>query len=49
MNKNNIIERMEYILGYLLSRKHNASVKIYFKKENDINGDKNQTRIIKEK
>jgi hypothetical protein len=38
VSKNEIIERIEYILSYLLSRKHNADVKIYFKKEKITNG-----------
>ncbi len=49
MDKNRVIERMEYILSYLLSRKHNASVKITFKKENVESGNKDKTRTIKEK
>lgn len=46
MDKNKTIARIEYILSYLLSRKHNASVKITFKKENYIDGNTNQTRGI---
>lgn len=38
--------RIEYILSYLLSRKHNASVKIVFKKEKYIDGNTNTTRGI---
>lgn len=49
MNRNDTIVRIEYILSYLLSRKHNADVKVYFKKEKETNGDENQTRTIKKK
>lgn len=45
-NKYELATRIEYILNYLLSRKHNASVKITFKKEKYIDGNKNQTRGI---
>lgn len=30
--KNRILSRIEYILSYLLSRKHNMNVKIEFKR-----------------
>lgn len=45
-NEYKIITRMEYILSYLLSRKHNANVKIVFEKEKYLDGDINQTRSI---
>lgn len=38
VSKEEIIARIEYILSYLLSRKHNADIKIYFKKEKITNG-----------
>ena len=41
VSKNEIIERIEYILSYLLSKKHDAEVKIYFKKEKITNGNNN--------
>lgn len=40
-NKQELVTRIEHILNYLLSRKHNASVKITFKKENHIYGNTN--------
>lgn len=49
VSKNEIIERIEYILSYLLSRKHDADIKIYFKKEQITNGDSDQTGDISEK
>lgn len=39
VSKNEIIERIEHILSYLLSKKHNADIKIYFKKEKITNDD----------
>lgn len=48
-SKNRIIDRVEYILNYLLSNKHAASVKITFKKENNINGNTSTSRGIKKK
>ena len=45
-DKYELATRIEYILSYLLSRKHNASVKIEFKKEKYIDGNINQTRGI---
>lgn len=49
VSKNEIIERIEYILSYLLSRKHNADIKIYLKKEQITNGNSDQTKHIDEK
>ena len=49
VSKNEIIERIEYILSYLLSRKHNADVKIHFKKEKITNGNIDKSRSITEK
>ena len=46
VSKIEIIERMEYILSYLLSKKHNADIKIYLKKDGITNGDNYQTRNI---
>lgn len=37
--KNRIRSRMEYILSYLLSRKHNANIKIHFKPINSEKDD----------
>ena len=49
VSKIEIIERMEYILSYLLSKKHNADIKLYFKKEKITNDNINKTRVINEK
>ena len=46
VSKNEIIERIEYILSYLLSKKHNANIKIYLKKEQITNDNSNQTEYI---
>jgi hypothetical protein len=46
VSKNEIIERIEYIMSYLLSKKHDADIKIYLKKEQITNGDFDQTRSI---
>ena len=46
VSKNEIIERIEYILSYLLSKKYNADVKIYFKKEKITNGNSDKSRDI---
>ena len=48
-SKNRLIERIEYILSYLLSRKHDHDIQIYFKKEEKTHGDCNKTRNIGEK
>lgn len=49
VSKNRIIERIEYILGYLLSRKYDRDIKITFKKENVESGNDDKTGTIKEK
>lgn len=41
VSKNEIIERIEKILSYLLSKKYDADIKIYFKKEKITNGNSN--------
>lgn len=46
VSKNEIIERIEYILSYLLSKKHNANIKIYLKKEQITNDNSDQTEYI---
>lgn len=38
VSKIEIIERMEYIISYILSKKHDADIKIYFKKDGITNG-----------
>lgn len=42
-SKYELITRIEYILNYLLSRKHNANVKIEFDKEKYLDGNANKT------
>lgn len=37
-SKTRIVERIEYILSYLLSRKHDRDIKIYFKKVSEFDG-----------
>ena len=49
VSKNEIIGRIEYIMSYLLSKKHSADIKIYLKKEQITNGNNNQTRNIRTK
>ena len=39
VSRNEIIGRIEYIMSYLLSKKHNADIKIHIKKEKITNGD----------
>lgn len=46
VSKNEIIGRIEYIMSYLLSKKYNADIKIYLKKEQITNGDDDKTRDI---
>ena len=38
VSKNEIISRIEYIMSYLLSKKHNADIRIYIKKDEITNG-----------
>lgn len=47
-SKTRIIERIEYILSYLLSRKYDHDIKIYFKKGRVIDGDIDTTGDIGE-
>lgn len=42
--KNRIISRIEDTLSYLLSRKHNADIKIYFKRINSEKNDENENK-----
>lgn len=48
VSKNEIRERIEYILSYLLSKKHNCNVKIYLKKETITNDNTDKTRNLEE-
>lgn len=43
-SKYELVSRIEYILNYLLSRKHNMNVKIEFEKEKYIDGNTDSTR-----
>ncbi len=45
-SKNELIERIEYILSYLLSRKYDRDIKIYFKKASEFDGNGDKTRDI---
>ena len=49
VSRNALIERIEDVLSYILSKKYDCNVKIYLKKDEitDVNIDK--TRDIKEK
>ena len=46
VRKNEIIGRIEYIIGYLLSKKYDADVKVHLKKDEITNDDTNKTRDI---
>ena len=48
-SKKALIERIEYILSYLLSRKYDHDIKLYFKKESDGNGYGDTSKDISEK
>ena len=48
-SKYELVTRIEYILNYLLSRKHNMNVKIEFEKEKYLNGNTNKTGDITKK
>ena len=49
VSKNEIIGRIEYIMSYLLSKKYDADIKIYLKKEQITNGNSDKTGVIEEK
>lgn len=49
VSKNALIERIEDTLSYLLSKKYNADIKIYLKKEGITNGNKDTTSDLGEK
>ena len=44
VSKNEIIERIEYIMSYILSKKYDCDIKIYFKKEKITNGNNDSSR-----
>ena len=49
VSKNEIKNRIEYIMSYLLSKKYNADIKIYLKKDEVTNGDERASNDIREK
>lgn len=49
VSKNALLGRIEYIMSYLLSKKYDADIKIYLKKEEITNDDFDKTRDIGEK
>ena len=49
VSRNEIIGRIEYIMSYLLSKKYDADIKIYLKKDEITNGDDDKTRDLGEK
>lgn len=48
-SKYKLVTRIEYILNYLLSRKHNMNVRIEFEKEKYLDGNINKTRNFEKK
>ena len=48
-SKYELVTRIEYILNYLLSKKHNANIKIEFEKGLYIDGNTNTTRDFEKK
>jgi hypothetical protein len=48
VHKNEIIGRIEYIMSYLLSKKYDADIKVYMKKEEITNGNIDKTGTIEE-
>ena len=48
VSKNRIIERIEYILGYLLSKKYDHNITIHFKKARTIDGHNGASGDIRE-
>lgn len=49
VSKLELINKIEDTLSYLLSRKHKADVKIYFKKDGITNGNKRKSSDIRKK
>lgn len=46
VSKNEIRERIEYILSHLLSRKYNCDIRIYLKKDEITNDNNDKTGTI---
>ena len=49
VSKVELIGKIEDILSYLLSKKHNADIKIYFKKDGITNGNKRKSSRVRKK
>ena len=49
VSKDEIIDRIEHILNYLLSQKHDADIKLFFKREEDIRGYNGTSEYIEKK
>ena len=49
VSKIELIEKIEDILSYLLSKKHDADIKIYFKKDGITNGNKCKSGRVRKK
>lgn len=49
VSKNEITNRIEYIMSYLLSKKYNADIKIYLKKDVITNDNDNKSSTIRKK
>lgn len=48
VSRNEIIDRIEYIMSYLLSKKYDADIKVHMKKEEITNGNIDKTGTIEE-
>lgn len=49
VSKLELINKIEDTLSYLLSRKHKADIKIYFKKDGITNGNEDKSGNIRKK
>ena len=49
VSKNEIINRIEHIMSYLLSKKYNADIKIHIKKEEITNDNIDTSKAVGEK
>ena len=48
VSKKALIERIEYIMSYLLSKKYDCNIKIYYKKDEITNGNNSTSKNIAE-
>lgn len=48
VSKNEIMGRIEYIMSYLLSKKHDCDIRIYLKKDEITNGNNDTSNDISE-